>query len=467
MARGRVRPRMVARPRGDARIPVLLGVLLGMTGLGSTAGSTVLPVMAADLHVALGVAAWSITVYALIMAVGSAIYGRLLDVVGIRTPFVVAMVLYASGALLAAVSPNFDVLIMARVLHSAGAAALPILSPALLSSLHDAHDRDRALGQFLGAAVVLGALGPVVGGIVGDVLGWRAVMALPLVGVTAFPFLWRALVARGSGARLDLAGAVVVSMTAAGAVLLLQSPATGTVVAAVGAVLLLLGVPAVLLHLRRRPDGFLPLTVLTNRVIARSAVCAAPVLAAWFALLITVPVVLVGRGWQPAHVGLALIPAVVVGLAMPRIAGQMLVTVGARNSLAWALSASTLALVLGGVGSLASLPIGLVAALLVGAVSCVIVAMSLGQPALTAVVAGAAEPETRGVALGTANLLFALGGGLGAAVVGGLTEFLGTPTTLGLIAAASIVGLASIRGVTSERVAAHKTEEPVCGPTHT
>ncbi|MGW4339839.1 MFS transporter [Rhodococcus koreensis] len=426
------------------KIPLLLGVLLGMTGLGSTAGSTVLPVMAADLGVTVGVAAWSITVYALLMAVGSAVYGRLLDVVGIRTPFVVAMVLYASGAALAVVSPNFQVLIVARILHSAGAAALPILSPALLSSLYDAKDRNRMLGQFLGAATVLGALGPVVGGLVGGTLGWRAVMALPLVGVTAFPFLWRALVARGSGAHLDLPGAVVVSTTAAGAVLLLQSPATGMIVAAVGAVLLVLGVPCVVVHSRRRPQGFLPRAVITNRVIVRSAVGAAPILAAWFALLIAVPIVLVGRGWPPSRVGLALIPAVAIGLTMPRISGHLLVSVGPGKSLAWAVAGSTIALVLGSVGSLPQLSDTLAAALLVAAVSCVIVAMSLGQPALTAVVASIAGDDIRGVALGTANLLFALGGGLGAAIVGGLTEVLGAPFALGLIALLSIMGLVSV-----------------------
>ena len=99
-------------------------------------------------------------------------------------------------------------------------------------------------------------------------------MALPILGALVVPLLWRALPTGGSGARLDVVGAIVVALTAAGMVLLVQSPSAGLLVAAIGASLLVLGVPAVRASVRRRPDGFLPVEVIRNATVVRSAVAA-------------------------------------------------------------------------------------------------------------------------------------------------------------------------------------------------
>ncbi len=96
-----------------------------------------------------------------------------------------------------------------------------------------------------GIAAAVSCLGPLAGGAIEGVLGWRAVIALPMLGALMLPLLWRWVPTNGSGARLDLFGAALVAATAAGVVLLVQSPSTGPVVAVVGAGLAVLGVPAV------------------------------------------------------------------------------------------------------------------------------------------------------------------------------------------------------------------------------
>jgi hypothetical protein len=110
-----------------------------------------------------------------------------------------------------------------------------------------------------------------------------------VLGLFLVPFLWRAVPNEGSGARLDLFGAVLVTATSAGLIMVVQSPSTGAVVAVAGALLLVLGVPAVAMWVRRRPHGFLPVAVLRNSVVVRSAIAAAAVPGSWFALLIAVP----------------------------------------------------------------------------------------------------------------------------------------------------------------------------------
>jgi len=244
---------------------------------------------------------------------------------------------------------------------------------------------------------------------------------------------------------------VLVAGTAAGLVLLVQSPASGVLVAVLGAVLLAVGVPAVTARVRRRPEGFLPREVITHGLVVRSALASSAVPAAWFALLIAVPAVLVARGWSPLNVGLALVPSAATGLLAPKLAAPMLVRLGASRSLAVSGGTAALALLVASAGAaLGSAPV------LVLAVVAVTFAFGLGQPALMQAVGEAVAPQVRGVALGIATLVFLVGGGVGSAVVGGLGEVLGTPRSLLVLAVLPVAGVLAIsrdvrRGVAHAR----------------
>jgi hypothetical protein len=267
-------------------------------------------------------------------------------------------------------------------------------------------------------------------------------MALPILGVVVVPFVWRALTGEGTGARLDLLGAVLVAATAAGLVLLVQSPSTGLAIAIAGVLLLVLGAPAVALRVRHRPCGFLPVTVVRNATVVRSALAAAAVPAAWFALLIAVPAVLVHDGWQAWQVGLLLVPSAVVALVVPRVAGSLLDRIGSGPSLAVAGVVASVALVLAAVGAWVVAPVPLAVA-----VALVTVAFGLGQPALSGAVGQAVHQDVRGVALGIATLLFLVGGSVGSAVVGGLGDVIGIDASLALLAVLPLMGLVALRPV--------------------
>jgi MFS family permease len=428
---------MPATSSSDARrVSTLVGLLFGLAGMGSSSAAIALPAVAADLHVTTGVSAWAISLYALMLAVATAVYGRVSDLLGIRLPLLVGVGLMTGGALAGAFAPSFGVLLAARIFQGAGAAAVPTLGVAIVTARYAGQVRSVALGRVAGVAAAVSCLGPLVGGSVEGLLGWRAVIALPMLGALLVPALWRALPTEGSGARLDLLGAVLVAATAAGVVLLVQSPSTGPVIAAVGGILVVLGLPSVAMWVRRRPHGFLPRSVIRNPVVVRSALAAAAVPAAWFALLIAVPAVLVGHGWEPWVVGVALLPSAVTGLLAPRVAGPLLTRVGPSLSLGLAALVASVALVVSALGAARGS-----AVLLVLAVVAVTLAFGLGQPALMAAVGGAVEEDVRGVALGIATLFFLVGGGVGSAVVGGLSDVVSMSGALLLLAALPLLGL--------------------------
>lgn len=421
------------------RISLLVGLLFGLAGMGSSSAAIALPVLARDLDVSTGVSAWAISLYALMLAVATAVYGRVSDLVGIRLPLLVGVGLMTAGALVGSLAPVFPVLLAARIFQGAGAAAVPTLGVAIISFRFHGAVRAAALGRVAGVAAAVSCLGPLAGGSIEGLLGWRAVIALPMLGALLVPLLWRSLPTEGSGARLDLLGAVLVAGTAAGVVLLVQSPSTGPAVAAVGAALLMLGAPSVAWWVRRRPHGFLPLSVIRNPAVVRSALAAAAVPAAWFALLIAVPAVLVGRGWEPWLVGVALLPSAVTGLLAPGVAGPLLTRIGPPLSLASAAVIAAVALAVAALGASHGS-----AVLLVVAVVAVTLAFGLGQPALMAAVGDAVTDDVRGVALGVATLFFLVGGGVGSAVVGGLGDVLTMGGALLLLAALPVLGLVAL-----------------------
>jgi hypothetical protein len=254
--------------------------------------------------------------------------------------------------------------------------------------------------------------------------------------VLVVPLVWSALTGTGTGATLDVLGAALVGLTAAGLVLLVQSPSTGLTVTVAGLGLLVLGVPAVALHVRRRPHGFLPRTVIGNATVVRSAIAAGAVPSAWFGLLIAVPAVLVGHGWEPWQVGLLLVPPAALSLVVPRHAGRLLDRVGPVRTLAIGAAMAGLALLLAVLGTALVAPV-----LFMLATGLVTTAFCLGQPALTASVSTAVVADVRGVALGVSTLIFMVGASLGSAAVGGIGAVVGISRALAFLALLPVVAL--------------------------
>jgi MFS family permease len=137
------------------RVSVLVGLLFGLAGMGSSSAAIALPVLARDLGVSTGVSAWAISLYALMLAVTTAVYGRVSDLVGARAPLIAGVGLMTAGALAGALAPGFGTLLVARILQGAGAAAVPTLGVAVISARYTGRVRAAALGRVAGVAAAV------------------------------------------------------------------------------------------------------------------------------------------------------------------------------------------------------------------------------------------------------------------------------------------------------------------------
>ncbi len=155
--------------------------------LGLTMVFVALPAMADDFGVTLKAASWiviapSLTISALLLP-----FGRMADLVGRRRVHLTGLVLFALGAALTALSTNFTMLLVSRVVMSIGGALSESVGTGILVSVFPSNERGKAIGSQTTAVAVGAAAGPLAAGVALQFLSWRALFWF-LVVLTAVTF---------------------------------------------------------------------------------------------------------------------------------------------------------------------------------------------------------------------------------------------------------------------------------------
>jgi EmrB/QacA subfamily drug resistance transporter len=293
-------------------------------------------VSAADLQ-------WIVTGYALPFGALLLLGGRLGDLTGHRRLLVAGLTLFGVTSLAAGLAPDTGVLIAARFAQGASAALVAPMTLAAVTDLYrDGPGRARALGIFQGATAAGASAGIVLGGILTEFVGWRAIFLVnPPVIVVLVAAIIRLLPSdRGGGPghgvrrRLDVAGAVLVTASVAALIFgLSQGQQRGfaaplTLVSLVVAVVL--GAAFVAVE-RRAPAPMVPLPVLADksRRVALGvmfAVCAVIVGYVYFVTLYMQKVL----HFSALQAGLGLLPATLtVMVAATLLARRLLARFGA------------------------------------------------------------------------------------------------------------------------------------------
>ncbi|WP_189132809.1 MFS transporter [Wenjunlia tyrosinilytica] len=121
---------------------------------------------------------WVVTLYATLFAALLAPAGRLADVIGRRSLFIAGMGGFTLMSLLCALAPNLGLLLGARALQGASAAAMIPASLAIVLADTPPERRRAAIGQWSAASALAAAVGPSVGGVLVDQFGWRSLFLI-------------------------------------------------------------------------------------------------------------------------------------------------------------------------------------------------------------------------------------------------------------------------------------------------
>jgi EmrB/QacA subfamily drug resistance transporter len=152
----------------------VIGIAQLMVVLDLTVMNIALPSAQQALHFTTADRQWVVTAYSL--AFGSLLLagGKLGDLIGRRTTFLVGLVGFAGVSAVGGAARNFTTLVVARACQGAFAAILVPSALALLITLFtEPKDRARAFGVFGAIATAGGAIGLLIGGALTDYLSWR------------------------------------------------------------------------------------------------------------------------------------------------------------------------------------------------------------------------------------------------------------------------------------------------------
>ncbi|REE95166.1 DHA2 family efflux MFS transporter permease subunit [Thermomonospora umbrina] len=321
-------------------VPVLAAGATFLAMLDSTVTNLAVPDLRGDFpDASVAALSWVITIYFVAFAALLAPSGRLADLIGRRSLFLLGVGAFTAMSLACALAPNLPTLLVARGLQGAAAAAMIPASLALLLRDTAPERRGGAIGLWSAAGAAAAAVGPSLGGVLVDAFNWRALFLinvpvglLMLAGAARLP---RTAATAAAGARVpDLVGTVLLG-GGVGAIALgvtqTQEWAWGDTrtigVLAAGAAM----VAAALWRSARHPVPALEISLWRSRTFAVANLASALYGAALYPWLLVGTLVLIEMwDYSPTKAGLAMTPGAFTATAAAIVMGRLTGRFGVR-----------------------------------------------------------------------------------------------------------------------------------------
>jgi EmrB/QacA subfamily drug resistance transporter len=405
------------------RTQIVAAVLLGLflAALDQTVVGTALPRIVTDLR-GNDIYTWAFTAYILTATISGPIYGKLSDLFGRRPILLFAVAVFLIGSLLSGLSQEMWQFVAFRGIQGLGAGALFPVALAVIGDMFDASERGKYQGLVGGIFGLSSVIGPAIGGVITDTVGWHWVFFVNLpLGAIVFAVIWRALPTfRPAGARptIDYLGASVL----AGALVPLlvgltnkqsgnwSDPAVG------GLIILGLAIAAIFVFVESRAsEPLVPLSLFRNRSFTISVIAMFAASMAFFAPIVFLPrwfqVVGGSSATQSGYQLLALLSGLIIS-AMG--SGQIVARTGRYKLLALggAITLGVGLFLLSNLRADTPLPVLFVWMFITG--------LGVGPmfSIFTLVVQGAVAPRQIGTATSSLTLFQQLGGSVGLAIAG-------------------------------------------------
>ncbi|MCM3886594.1 MFS transporter [Frankia sp. R82] len=300
-----------------------------------------LPSIRSDLHATDARLQWTVDAYSLVLASLLLLAGSMGDRFGRRRVFRTGLTLFSVGSLLCSLAPGLGWLIVFRMIQAVGGSMLnPVALAIITNTFTDRRERARAIGLWAAVVGLSLALGPVLGGLLIDTVGWRSIFWINVpVGVLAVALSGRYVPeSRAPRARrFDPAGQALVASTFVALVFaIIEAPDAGWTAPRTGAAF---GVAALALAglvwcEKRRADP-----LLDPRFFRSAPFCGATAIAVCgyatmggFLFLNTLYLQAV-RGYSAMHAGLLTLPMAAIAAATSPFSGRLVARHGPRPAL--------------------------------------------------------------------------------------------------------------------------------------
>lgn len=320
---------------------VLAGVMLSifLAAVESTVVATAMPTVVAALG-GISVYSWVFSGFLLTSTVTMPLWGRLSDLYGRRSTYMVGMSVFLAGSALSGVAHGMGELIVFRMVQGLGAGSLITIGMTIVGDLYGLEQRARKQGYISSVWGVASLIGPLLGGFLTDHVSWRWVFYINVpFGLVAMGLLATALPAAAERARRPIIDYAGVGLFAGGVSALLLGMAEagragdwtrGDVLGFVGiALAALAGFVAVE---RRAAEPIVPLRLFVNRMVLASLLTGFLSGMAMFGAISFVPLFMQSVVRTSAMVaGFVLTPFVLGWVSMSVTSARLVLRVGYRR----------------------------------------------------------------------------------------------------------------------------------------
>ncbi|WP_211589134.1 MFS transporter [Microbispora sp. H11081] len=414
---------------------LVLGVLSAtmlMTILDGSIVTVAMPAIQRDLGFAPAELSWTVNAY--LVAYGGLLLlaGRLGDLIGRRSMFLVGNVVFTAASLLAGAATGPGALIGARFLQGVGSAmASAVVLGILVTTFTDAAERAKAIGVFSFTGAAGASLGQVLGGVLTDALGWNYIFLINVpIGVVTIALAVRALPADqglGLSAGADVLGALLVTAgLMLGIYAVVQIERYGLRSLWFGAVSLVL-LAGFLVRQSTARTPLMPLRIFRSRAVAGANLVQVLTLGAMFAFQVVVALFMQQvLGYDALGTGLAMLPAAlcIAGVSL-FVSPRLMTRFGAR-----AVLPAGLVLLIGAMAWLARVPVDARYVTDLLPVMVLVMGAGLVLPSLTTLGMSDARSDDAGLVSGVFNTSQQVGMAAGVAVL----STLAASRTQGLLA---------------------------------
>lgn len=312
-----------------------------IVSLDTTALNVALPAVQRELDASVAGMQWIVDAYTLVLASLLMLSGSMGDRLGRRKIFMAGLVMFTLGSLLCSLAPNLESLIAFRAVQAVGGSMLnPVAMSIITNTFTAPRERARAIGVWGAVVGISMAAGPLIGGLLVESVGWRAIFWVNLpIGLAALLLTLRYVPESRAAKprRADPVGQLlVIALLASLTYAIIEAPAAGWLSPLT---LSLLGLSALwlvglVLYEPRRAEPLIDLRFFGSAPFSGATVIAVSAFAALAGFLFLNTLYLQNvRGLSALHAGLYMLPMAAMTFVCAPLSGRLVGTRGPRLSL--------------------------------------------------------------------------------------------------------------------------------------
>lgn len=300
----------------ENKLVFIWGITTLIVVMNTTMFNVALPFILNEFSLNSSTASWLVSGYSIMFAISSMTFGRLSDFIPISRLLLIGISILGIASIIGFFSNHFIILLGARIIQAAGAGSVMGLGMIMAGRYIPLSRRGKAMVIIASGAALGAGLGPVIGGVITQYLGWNYLFVVTVVSVLSIP-LFQKLLPKESikKGHFDLYGAILTGLSVIG---LLLSLSTFSYVISLGTVILFV---IWWRYLNKNEAPFIPPILFSNRQYIKLIMIGCLAFYINFSNLFLMPIILTTVfGKEPIEVGMIIFPGAIIAV----IAGQFI-----------------------------------------------------------------------------------------------------------------------------------------------